>query len=141
MPDFGTSSDIQVTSAAHFLARDIEAAQSLAIMRQVPHTVLFSGDLQNYKLVANYDGSSGYSLTEAIDHPVRLGALYQVSLSKLNHMEQVLITEVSFGASSYITFDELGEPAASGDVTLGAGDAGATVAVEALTGTVSVGTN
>jgi len=138
LPNIGTADDLQVSSAARVLAHDLEAAQNLAITTQTTHTLLFNADLQEYKVVANYDGASTYDSVEAIDHPLRPGVLYQVTLNKLNHMSRVCIAGVSFGGSTHITFDGVGGTALGGTVVLTAGDVTTTVNVEPLTGVVTI---
>ncbi|MDK1030548.1 MAG: prepilin-type N-terminal cleavage/methylation domain-containing protein [Planctomycetia bacterium] len=141
IPSMSTSDEIQVTSAARVIARDIESVQSLAITTQTPHTLLFNTDMQQYKVVADYDGISGFGLAQAIEDPVRLGALYQVTLSRLNGMGRVSVSRVDFGNDNYVTFDGIGVPSLGGEIGLTAGNEGATVEVEPLTGTVSVASN
>jgi len=70
IPSIGSAADSQVASATRVLACDMEAARSLALTTQQPHTVLFSADKQSYKVVENYGGGA-YGTAVPIDHPVR----------------------------------------------------------------------
>jgi len=131
----GTTKDSQAISAARVLASDMALARNLAVTTQVPHTVVFSSDLQSYKVVANYTGG-GYALATAVEHPVRANERFEVRLASLNGMESVVVGPVSFG--TYVTFDAEGDPSNGGSVTLRSGGTGMVISVEALTGAVSV---
>lgn len=131
----GTTKDSQAISAARVLASDMELARNLAVTTQAPHTVVFSSDLQSYKVVANYTGG-GYALATAVEHPVRANELFVVTLASLNGMESVVVGPVSFGP--YVTFDAEGDPSNGGSVTLRSGGTEMVISVEALTGAVSV---
>jgi prepilin-type N-terminal cleavage/methylation domain-containing protein len=135
----GTTKDAQAISAARVLASDVELARNLAVTTQAPHTVLFSSDLQSYKVVANYTGG-GYALATAVAHPVRGNELFVVTLASLNGMESVVVGPVSFGVGgeTYVTFDAEGVPSNGGSVTLQSGGTRMVISVETLTGAVSV---
>ena len=135
----GTTKDAQAISAARVLASDVELARNLAVTTQVKHTVLFSSDLQSYKVVANYTGG-GYALATAVEHPVRANERFEVTLASLNGMESVVVGPVSFGVGdeTYVTFDAEGVPSNGGSVTLRSGGTGEVISVEPLTGAVSV---
>ena len=133
----GTTKDSQAISAARVLASDVELARNLAVTTQAAHTVLFSSDLQSYKVVANYTGE-GYALATAVEHPVRANEPFVVTLASLNGMESVVVETVNFGGQAYVTFGAEGDPSNGGSVTLRSGGTGMVISVEALTGAVSV---
>jgi len=137
IPNIGSAADAQAMSAARVLAADIEMARSLALRSMRPHTVLFSDDLQSYKVVADYDGGS-FAAAEAVPHPVTEGKRMETTLAERLGMDRVTVESVSFGGERFVTFNELGEPSASGTVIVAAGDLEVEVAVAALTGTVTV---
>jgi len=136
IPNLGTAGDAQAMSAARALASDMELARDLALKTQRPHTLLFSGDERSYKVVADYAGET-YAAAQAVEHPVRAGSTFEVTLSERNGMSAVSVTDVSFGGDGYVTFNELGEPSAAGSVTVQAGQARMRIAVAGLTGSVS----
>ena len=119
------------------LQSDLEVARSLALTTQVPYSLIFSTDLQSYKVVANYAGTA-YASTAAVNHPVNVGQTYEVKLSGLNKMSSVSVTNVNFGGHTYVTFDSLGTPASAGTVTLQGGSVTMIVTVQSLTGIVDV---
>jgi prepilin-type N-terminal cleavage/methylation domain-containing protein len=137
IPNIGSANDSQAIAAATILQSDMEVARSMAMNTQVPHSVVFSADVQSYKVVANYGGGA-YSSAVAVSHPVIKGKLYEVRMSGLNGMSHVSVTSVAFGGQPYVTFLSLGDPSAGGSVVLHAGLVTMTVSVEALTGIVSV---
>jgi len=136
IPNIGSAADAQAMSAARALASDLELARHLALKTAQPHTVLFSDDLQSYKVVAEYGGES-YAAADAIPHPVVSGKTFEVTLSARNGMGAVTVASASFGGDAYVTFNELGEPSSAGEVTVEAGDLQIVVAVAGLTGSVS----
>jgi len=133
----GTTKDSQAISAARVLASDVELARNMALTTQAPHTVVFSLDMQSYKVVANYTGG-GYALATAVEHPVRANERFGVRLASLNGMESVVVGPVGFGGQTYVTFDAEGDPSNGGAVTLQSGKTEMVVSVEPLTGAVSV---
>lgn len=136
LPNFGSAADAQALSAARVLAADLEVARSSALKTQRPHTLLFRDDLAAYKVVADYDGGA-YAGAEAVDHPVVSGRPFEIHLATRNGMRAVEVQSVVFGGETYVTFNELGEPAAPGTIVLGAGDVRMQIAVAGLTGSVS----
>jgi len=135
--NIGSTADSQVISAARVLAKDLEVARSMALTTQEPHALVFSTDRQSYKIVAGYAGEA-YSSVEAIEHPVRRGKDYEVTLADEGGMESVVVAEVNFGGLGYVTFGSEGEPSSGGSVRLRAGEVEMLVSVAALTGNVSV---
>jgi len=137
IPSIGTAADSQATSAARVLGSDLEVARSLALTTQQTHSLVFSPDLQSYKVVANYGGGS-YASVVAVPHPVVAGERLEVCLADANGMGSVNVLAASFGGVSYVTFNSQGEPSSAGTVLLRAGGTQMTVSVSALTGAVSV---
>jgi prepilin-type N-terminal cleavage/methylation domain-containing protein len=136
IPNIGSAGDAQAMSAARILSADIEVARDMALKTQRPHTVLFSSDLQSYKVVADYAGEA-YAMADAIEHPAVEARAFEVTLAERNGMSAVVVANASFGGDAYVTFNELGEPSSSGSVTVEAGGTQIRVAVAGLTGSVS----
>jgi len=137
IPSIGSAADTQAVSAARVLGSDLEVTRSLALTTQEPHSLVFSPDLQSYKVVANYGGEA-YATVVAVPHPVTAGRQFDVTLARQNGMDAVRIAGVSFGGSTYVTFDSQGEPSSAGAVTVESGQVQMQVSVAALTGAVTV---
>ena len=140
VPNLGTAADSQVVSAARVLESDLGLAHSLAMTTQQTHSVVFSPDLQSYKVVENYSGGA-YATAVAVEHPVRAGARMETTLKKLSGMGAVVVADVSFGGATYVTFvtfNSLGEASSAGSITLQAGGTQMVISVESLTGAVTV---
>ncbi|HUU30526.1 MAG TPA: GspH/FimT family protein [Phycisphaerae bacterium] len=138
VPNLGTAADSQVVSAARVLESDLGLARSLALTTQQTHSVVFSPDLQSYKVVADYGGGA-YAAAVAVEHPVRVGARMETTLKKLGGMGAVVVAGVSFGGgATYVTFNSLGEASSAGSITLQAGGTQMVISVESLTGAVTV---
>ena len=136
IPSIGSTADTQAVGAARVLQADLEVARSLALTTQQSYSLVFSPDKQSYKVVANYTGVA-YATAVAVGHPVNAGKLFEVTLSRLNGMPLVTVTNVSFGGPTYVTFLSQGDPVAAGSVTIQAGAVEMVVAVEGLTGIVT----
>jgi type II secretory pathway pseudopilin PulG len=136
IPSIGSAADSQATSAARVLQGDLEVARSLAMTTQQPYSVVFSADLQSYKVVVNYSGVD-YTQVVAVSHPVHKGQLFQTTLRNLNGMDSVRVIAVNFGGQKYVTFLSLGDPNTGGSVTLQAGNVVMALSVEALTGVIT----
>ena len=141
IPSIGTAADSQAVSAAQVMQSTLEAARSLALTTQAPHSVVFSPDLKSFKVVANYTGVP-YASAVAVAHPVQVGKLFEITPATMNGMSSVRITSAAFGENlpyvSYVTFFSLGDPSASGSVTIQAGRTTMVVSVENLTGIITV---
>ncbi len=137
VPNIGSASNTQAVSAAAVLHSDLEVTRSLALTTQVPYSLVFSPDLQSYKVIANYTGTL-YTSTTAVNHPVNIGQTYEVKLANLNKMSLVTVTNVNFGNLTYVTFDSLGTPSSAGTITLQGGAVTMVVTVQSLTGVVTV---
>jgi prepilin-type N-terminal cleavage/methylation domain-containing protein len=137
VPQIGSAAESQVTGAARLVASDLEAARSLAVTTQQPHSLVFNPARTAYKVAQNYTGGE-YVSTPAIAHPVRAGQVYEVDLARQNGMGRVTVTAVNFGGATYVTFNSRGEPSSAGQVTLQAAPFEMAVSVEALTGNIEV---
>jgi len=141
IPNIGSADDSRVTAAARILQADMEVARSLAMRTQQPHSVVFRPpDFQSYKVVANYvENYVGvpYAQVPAVDHPVKRGQPFEVTVGALNGMDGVQILGPNFGGQSYLTFKSLGDPVAAGSVLLRSGNIVMKVEVEGLTGIIT----
>ncbi len=137
IPMMGTAAESQVVSAARVLTADIEAAHSLALTTQHPHSVVFSPDFSKYKVVRDYGGEA-YSAAVAVNHPVRKGHAWELTLANQSGMSGVAVTNVNFGGEGYVTFGPQGDPENGGYIVLGAYEVVRQVTVEPLTGVVTV---
>ena len=137
IPSIGSAADAQAISAARVLGSDLEVTRSLALTTQQPHSLVFSPDLQSYKVLANYSGEP-YASAVAIAHPVAAGKQFEVTLSRQNGMSAVRIVGPAFGGKTYVTFNSQGEPSSGGTVTVESGQVEMQISVAALTGAVTV---
>ena len=137
IPSIGSAADTQAVSAARVLGSDLEVTRSLALTTQQPHSLVFSPDLQSYKVVADYGGQA-YATVAAVPHPVTAGRQFDVTLARQNGMSAVRITGVAFGGNTYVTFDSQGEPSSAGVVAVESGRVQMQVSVGALTGAVTI---
>jgi Tfp pilus assembly protein FimT len=137
VPTLVSGQDSQATAAARIVASDLETARSLAVTTLVPHSLVFNADLTAYKIVADYAGEE-YGAAVPIDHPVKAGSEYAVTLASQTGMGSVQVAGADFGGATYVTFDAQGEPSAAGSITLAAGPFQVQVSVESLTGNITV---
>jgi len=137
IPSIGSAADMQAVSAARVVGSDLEVVRSLALTTQRLHSLVFSPDLQSYKVVADYGGEP-YATAAAISHPVTVGKQFDVTLAQQNGMKAVRMTGVAFGGNTYVTFDSQGEPSSGGTVTVESGRVQMQVSVAALTGAVTI---
>jgi prepilin-type N-terminal cleavage/methylation domain-containing protein len=137
VPNIGSAGSTEAVSAARVLQADLDVARSMALTTQVPTSVVFSSDLKSYMVTANYAGGA-YTSTVAVNHPVNMGQLFQVTIPSLNGMSGVRVTNVNFGGLTYVTFDSLGAPSSAGTITLQCGTTVMVITIDSLTGVVSV---
>ncbi len=121
--------DIQVTSAAKKLSRDLQYARSLAISSQSAVTIQFDLAQESYTML----DSDGVPLVDPVTKEN-----YVVKFPEMDGMGRVDIATASFGGGSSVTFDDLGSPDNGGAVTLSVGEHQYTVNVVAATGRVVV---
>jgi hypothetical protein len=119
------------------VAADLEYAKSMSISRQNDYSVVFDVGSNSYE-IQDESGS-------VIDHPVRVGTLFSVTLSDDSRLSEVELDSVSFDSTSTITFDYLGSPfngsgtaLNSGIIVLDAGNYSMTITVQPVTGFLTI---
>lgn len=148
LPQLGDRGDLKASSAARVLAADLIYAQNLAIVKQRPHYLRFSG--QTYSLWTRDD--SGTPIR--VPHPVRHEDLVVTfGAGGTSGLQDVTMGAVELGGDSYdaIGFDELGSPisaniatstavplASRASIPLASGPHQLTVFVEPFTGEVTI---
>jgi prepilin-type N-terminal cleavage/methylation domain-containing protein len=130
VPMMSSAASIQIRSAANMLAADIEYARSMAISRGQNHSVEFDKDTDRYWI----EDQTG----NVIPHPVKKGFDYIMDFRNDSRLKRVDITNANFGAVPRVEFDCLGSPKDGGVINLQAGAITATIAVEPVTGFVSI---
>ena len=128
IPKMGSAGSMQVRAAADMIAADLEYAKSMATSRQGNYTVIFNTGTESYQI----EDSNG-----VINHPVKAGSQFIISLSADNRLDEVDITDVNFDETDQVEFNRMGSPDNAGTITLQAGGATATITVEAITGYIS----
>ncbi|NLK42651.1 MAG: prepilin-type N-terminal cleavage/methylation domain-containing protein [Planctomycetes bacterium] len=138
VPMMGSAADIQVRSAAHRLAADLEYAKNMAITYQRPFAVVFDTSAGN---------TNGYQIPNE-SHPVS-GQDFDVRFAKERNLSRVKITRLTLepGTSpTTVTFDYMGTPKIGedslnkGQITLTADGFSLVVNIEPLTGYVTIDT-
>jgi len=136
VPMMGSVGSVQIRSAANMIAADLEYAKSMAISRGQVFSVVFDKTAESYS-IKNQDG-------EVIAHPVKKGFGYVVDFCD-EGLNKVDIADVDFDATSEIKFDYLGSPYSgdgtalnNGAITLQASGISITIAVEPVTGFISI---
>ena len=136
VPMMTWGADMHIRSAADMIAADLEYARSMVISRQKMYAVVFDKSAERYQI----EDSTG-----VIDHPVKKGFKYIMNFSSDSRLSRVDIVDADFDGTSRVKFDYLGSPyngdnnpLNNGVVSLQAGAATMTVAVEPLTGFVSI---
>jgi len=137
VPVLSLTSSAQVRAAADVIAADLEYAKSMAISRGQTYALVFDAAGETYQL----QDQTGTVLT----HPVKRGFNYVVDFSMDSRLDQVDLSSVSFDTTSTVKFDPLGSPfngddnpLNSGSVDVSVGSVSRTIAVEPVTGIVSV---
>lgn len=139
IPLVSSNDDAECQSAARALISDLELAQSTALARQTPVALVFSDDLQGYKVVlAEGQNLDDYASLLALSHPLEPTKAYEVYLSADMQLPGLQVGSASFGGESYVVFNSFASPDSGGSVILTSGDATLTVSVESITGRVSV---
>jgi prepilin-type N-terminal cleavage/methylation domain-containing protein len=141
IPMIGSTSGMQIQSAANMIAADLEYAKSMAISRQKNYSVVFNPAGDYYEV----HDSNGI----IIKNPVtKLD--YKVDFRNDSRLNKVVIENATFDPSSdppTITFDYLGSPYSgsgtsnplnSGTISIKAGDFTMTISVEPVTGFLSI---
>ncbi len=139
IPAISNTHDAQCAAGSRVLTATLELAQGMAMSRQAEVAVVFSDDLQRFKVVL----TEGQNLADfeslvAMEHPEKPGMAYEVNLSQEQHLPSLLVSWVSFGNENYVTFDSFGSPHSGGVVLVKAGEVQYRLEVEPITGAVSV---
>jgi prepilin-type N-terminal cleavage/methylation domain-containing protein len=136
IPLMSFGGQIQVHAAADSLAADMNYARSLSITHGQAFGVRFSASQETYQI----EDAGGNIIT----HPVNKKA-YQIAFSNDKRFSQVDIVQVTFDTTNLVRFDYQGSPyngngnpLNSGLVTLRADFETRLVAVEPVTGVISV---
>jgi phosphotransferase system HPr-like phosphotransfer protein len=120
---------MQIRAATNMIAADLEYAKGMAIRTQRPCAVVFNDSSESYQI----EDPNG-----VVARPVKKGFQYVVNFSTDSRLNRVDIVDVNFNAASRIEFDYLGSPDNGGYISLEAGGATATIAVEPVTGFISI---
>ncbi|MHC4158266.1 MAG: GspH/FimT family protein [Planctomycetota bacterium] len=136
IPMIGSAASMQLHSAANMIAADLEYAKSMAISRSQTFSVVFNTTEDSYR-IENQNG-------DTIGHPVKKGFDYVIDLQDAG-LDKVDISSVNFDTTGTIKFDYVGSPYNGNDnalnnglITLQAAGVTTTVAVEPVTGFISV---
>jgi prepilin-type N-terminal cleavage/methylation domain-containing protein len=137
IPMMSSAAGMQIRSAANMLTADLEYAKSMAISRAQYFSVIFDVSAESYRIEDQYGN--------LLPHPVKKGFNYIIDFQNDGRLNKVDIVSVDFDTTSKITFDYLGSPyngtggpLNSGVINLQAGGTTTTVAVEPVTGYVSI---
>lgn len=130
IPMMTSAAGMQIRSAANMIAADLEYAKSMAITRGQNFSVVFDKTADSYR-IQNQDG-------DIIAHPVKKGFDYVVDFPSDRRLDKVDIADVDFNSTGRVTFDCLGSPDNGGDITLQAAGITMTIAVEPVTGFISI---
>ena len=112
------------------VAADLEYAKSMAITRGQNFSVEFDAAADSYR-IQDQNGN-------VIPHPVKKGFDYVIDFHSDGRLDKVDISSVDFNSTSRVTFDCLGSPDNGGTVTVQAGGNVLTVAVEPVTGFITI---
>jgi len=138
IPMVSSAAGVQLRSAANMIAADLEYAKSMAIARAQNFSVVFDSSQESYQI----EDSTG----TVIAHPVKKGFNYVVDLPG-EGLDKVDIVNADFDpdSSNTITFNYFGSPyngndspLNSGVITLQTGGVTITIAVEPVTGFISI---
>lgn len=130
IPMMTSAAGMQIRSAANMIAADLEYAKSIAITRGQNFSVVFDKTADSYR-IENQDG-------DIIAHPVKKGFDYVVDFPSDRRLDKVDIADVDFNSTGQVTFDCLGSPDNGGDITLQAAEMTMRIAVEPVTGFISI---
>ena len=137
IPMMSSAAGMQIRSAANMLTADLEYAKSMAISRAQNFSVIFDTSADSYRIEDQYGN--------VLPHPVKKGFDYVIDFQNDGRLNKVDIVSVDFDSTSEVKFDYLGSPyngsntpLNSGIINLQAGGTTTTVAVEPVTGYVSI---
>lgn len=136
IPMMSSAASVQIRSAANMVAADLEYAKSMAIARGQKFSVVFDKDADSYS-IKDQAGN-------VIAHPVKKGSNYVIVFQDKG-LDKVDIADVDFDGTSTIKFDYLASPyngsnnpLNSGVIELQAGSITITIAIEPVTGFISI---
>ncbi len=139
VPMAASGQDAQCASAARMVVADLELAQGWALARQDLVALVFSADLQSYKVVlAASQNLDDYASLTTLEHPGRPGEGYETNFQTEMQLGNVVVDSANFNGDRYVVFDTFGSPEFGGSIVLTVRDASLTVTVEPITGAVSV---
>jgi Tfp pilus assembly protein FimT len=130
VPMMSSAASMQLRSAANMITADLEYAKSMAISRGQNFYVVFDENTDSYR-IEDQDNN-------VIPHPVKKGFDYIVDFGNDTRLNRVDITNADFNTTTRVRFDCLGSPDNGGTVSLQARGATMTVAVEPVTGFISI---
>ena len=130
VPMMSSAASLQIRSAANMIAADLEYARSMAISRGQQYSVVFDQVAESYKIVD--------PLGNPIQHPVKKGFSYVIDFKNDSRLNRVDIVNVDFNTTSSVQFECLGSPDNGGTVIIQAGGESKTIAVEPVTGFISI---
>jgi prepilin-type N-terminal cleavage/methylation domain-containing protein len=130
VPMMSSAASLQIRSAANMIAADLEYARSMAISRGQNFSVVFDENTDSYRIEDQ--------VGTVIQHPVKKGFDYEIDFRNDGKLNRVDITNADFSGDQIVVFDCLGSPDTGGTVSLQAGGVTATIAVEPVTGFISI---
>jgi len=129
IPMMSSAATLQIRSAANMIAADLEYAKSMSISRGQSYSVVFDTVAESYQI----EDQAGI----VIGHPVKKGFNYIVNFRN-DGLDQVDISSADFSGGTVVQFNCLGSPDNGGSVVLQAANATVTIAVEPVTGYISI---
>jgi type II secretion system protein H len=130
VPMMSSAASVQLRSAANMITADLEYAKSMAISRGQNFYVVFDENTERY-WIEDQDSN-------VIQHPVKKGFDYIIDFGNDTRLNKVDITNADFNTTTRVRFDCLGSPDNGGTVSLQARGTTMTVAVEPVTGFISI---
>ncbi|MHC4426789.1 MAG: GspH/FimT family protein [Planctomycetota bacterium] len=130
VPMMSSAAGVQLRSAANMITADLEYAKSMAISRGQDFCVVFDENTDSYR-IEDHDNN-------VIPHPVKKGFSYVIDFRNDTRLNKVDITNADFNTTTRVLFDCLGSPDNGGTVSLQARGTTMTVAVEPVTGFISI---
>ena len=130
VPMMSSAASLQIRSAANMIAADLEYARSMAISRGQNYSVEFDKNTESYR-IKDQAGN-------VIAHPVKKGFNYEIDFQNDSRLNRVDIANVDFNMTSSVQFQCLGSPDKGGTVIIQAGGETRTIAVEPVTGFISI---
>lgn len=129
VPMMSSAATLQIRSAANMIAADLEYARSMAISRGQNYSVEFDVNTESYSI----KDQGGV----VIKHPVNKSN-YEINFKNDSRLNRVDIMSVAFNMTSSVQFQCLGSPDNGGFVIIQAGGVTKTIAVEPVTGFISI---